>query len=82
MTEVEIRLTAVVGDKDLAVLERVHRARVDVDVRVELLDRDPQSSELEQPSERRGDPLAEEPMTPPVTKMCLGTTPASRHSIA
>ena len=33
---VEIGLRSVVGDVDLAVLERRHRARVDVDVRVEL----------------------------------------------
>ena len=41
--EVEVGLAAVVGDEHLAVLERVHRAGVDVDVRVELLHRDPQA---------------------------------------
>ncbi|GAB3507540.1 hypothetical protein GCM10027521_63760 [Amycolatopsis cihanbeyliensis] len=40
MTDIEIGLRAVLGDEDLAVLERVHRARVDVEVRVELLHRD------------------------------------------
>ena len=40
VAEVEIGLGAVVGDEDLAVLVRVHRPGVDVDVRVELLDRD------------------------------------------
>ena len=54
VAEVEVGLAAVVGDEHLAVLERVHRARVDVDVRVELLQRDPQATELEQPAERRG----------------------------
>ena len=54
VAEVEIGLAAVVGDEDLAVLERVHRARVDVDVRVELLHRDPQPPGLQQPSDRRG----------------------------
>ena len=51
--EVEVGLPAVVGDEDLAVLERVHRPRVDVDVRVELLQRHTQATELEQPPERR-----------------------------
>jgi hypothetical protein len=54
VAEVEIGLAAVVGDEHLAVLERVHRARIDVDVRVELLQRDPQTPQLEQPSQRRG----------------------------
>ena len=36
VAEVEVGLGAVVGDVDLAVLERAHRARVDVEVRVEL----------------------------------------------
>ena len=38
--EVEVGLALVVGDEHLAVLERVHRSGVDVDVRVELLHRD------------------------------------------
>ncbi len=40
VSEVQVGLGAVVQHEDLAVLERVHRAGVDVDVRVELLDRD------------------------------------------
>ena len=54
VAEVEVGLALVVGDEHLAVLERVHRARVDVDVRVELLHRDPQPATLEQSPERRG----------------------------
>ena len=46
--EVEVGLAAVVGDEHLAVLERVHRAGVDVDVRVELLHRDPETPGLQQ----------------------------------
>ena len=42
--EVEVGLTAVLGDEDLAVLERVHRAGVDVDVRVELAHRDAETT--------------------------------------
>ncbi len=51
--EVEVGLAPVVGDEHLAVLERVHGARVDVDVRVELLHRDAQAARLQQPPERR-----------------------------
>ena len=40
VAEVEVGLRAVVGDVDLAVLVRAHRARIDVDVGVELLQRD------------------------------------------
>ena len=54
VTEVEVGLGAVLGDEHLAVLERAHRARVDVDVGVELLQRDPQAPGLEQAAERRG----------------------------
>ena len=60
VADVEIRLGAVLGDEDLAVLERAHRARVDVDVRVELLHLHLQAARLEQPAERgRDDALAE-----------------------
>ena len=60
VAEVEVGLAAVVGDEHLAVLERVHRARVDVDVRVELLHRDPEAPRLQEPAERGGrEPLAE-----------------------
>ena len=41
VSEVEVGLAAVVGDEHLAVLERIHRARIDVDVRIELLERHP-----------------------------------------
>jgi len=60
VAHVQVGLRAVVGDEDLAVLERVHRARVDVEVRVELLHLDPQSPHLEQAAKaRRGQALAE-----------------------
>src|SRR5262249_372877 len=58
--QVEVGLTAVIGDEHLAVLERVHRPGVDVDVRVELLQGDPEASTLEQAPQRRcAEPLAE-----------------------
>ena len=60
MPQVEVGLSAVLGDEHLAVLERVHGARVDVDVGVELLQGDAQPSRLEQATQRRsGDALAE-----------------------
>ena len=75
VAEVEIGLAAVVGDEDLAVLERVHRAGVDVDVRVELLHRDPQPRAFSsRPSDEAVRPLPRELATPPVTKMCFVTT--------
>ena len=60
VTEVEVGLGAVLRHEHLAVLERAHRARVDVDVRVELLDRHRESAGDEQLAKRRrGDALAE-----------------------
>src|SRR4051794_3847504 len=41
VAEIEVGLGAVLGDEYLAVLERRHRAGIDVDVRVELLQRHP-----------------------------------------
>lgn len=54
VTDVQVGLGAVVGDEHLAVLEGVHRARVDVQVRVELLHRDPQTARLEQRTQAGG----------------------------
>lgn len=48
VADVEVGLGAVVGHEDLAVLERVHRARVDVQVRVELLHHDTQAASGEE----------------------------------
>ena len=52
--EVEVGLAAVLGDEHLAVLAGVHRARVDVDVGVELAHRHPEATALEEPAERGG----------------------------
>ena len=54
VTDVEVGLPTVVGDEHLAVLERVHRSRVDVEVRVQLLHGDPQPTCLEKVPEARG----------------------------
>ena len=61
VADVEIGLGAVLRDEHLAVLERAHRPRIDVDVRVELLHLHLQPARLEQPAERcRGDALSRE----------------------
>ena len=54
VAEVEVGLGAVVGDEDLAVLVRRHRARIHVDVRIELEDGDPETSGLEQATDAGG----------------------------
>ncbi len=60
VAEVEVGLGAVLGDEHLAVLIGRHRARVDIDVGVELLQPDRQAAGDEQPPDRgRGDALAE-----------------------
>src|SRR6266487_2288110 len=60
VADVEIGLGAVLGHEYLTVLERAHRARVDVDVRVELLHLDLEAARLQQPAQRSGgDALAE-----------------------
>jgi len=53
MAEVEIRLGAIVGDIDLAVLIRAHRARIDVEIGVELAHADAIAARLQQRTERR-----------------------------
>jgi RNA-splicing ligase RtcB len=47
VTKIQVGLGAVVGDEHLAVLERAHRARVDVDVGVELDHRDLEAARFE-----------------------------------
>ena len=60
VAEVEVGLGAVARDEDLAVLIRRHRAGVDVEVRVELLDGDGDIAGLEDAAESRcGDALAD-----------------------
>ena len=54
VSDVQVGLGAVVGDEHLTVLEGVHRARVDVQVRVELLHHDAQAPRLEQHAEAGG----------------------------
>src|SRR3712207_9031303 len=61
VTDVEVGLGAVLGDEDLAVLERVHRPGVDVEVGVQLLHGDPEAPAGQQRAQRAGgQPLAED----------------------
>ena len=53
VAEVEIGLGAVVGDEDLAVLVRRHRAGIDVEIGVELAQPHPVAARLQQRAERR-----------------------------
>ncbi len=58
VAEVEVGLGAVLGDEHLAVLERAHGARVDIDIRVELDHADLEPAGLEDGAEAgRGDAL-------------------------
>jgi hypothetical protein len=60
VAQVQVGLGAVVGDEDLAVLKRVHRARIDVDVGVHLDDGDVEPARLQERAQRRrGQALAE-----------------------
>ena len=77
MAEVQVGLRAVVEHVDLTMLVRTHRPRVDVDVRVELLEPDPQPSLLQQHADRGArQPFPSELTTPPVTKICLAIAPS------
>ena len=51
MSEVEIRLRSVVSDEDLAVLIGAHRARIDVEVGVELPESDRIATSLKESAE-------------------------------
>src|SRR5581483_11936043 len=53
MAEIKVRLRAVVEHINLAVLIRVHRARIDVEVGIKLLQRDLQPAILQQRAQGR-----------------------------
>ena len=54
VAQVEVSLGAVVSDEHLAVLVGAHRARIDVDVGIELDDADGETAALEQPADAGG----------------------------
>src|SRR6202011_2732066 len=60
MAEVEVRLGPVVRDENLAMLVGRHRARVNVDIGIQLLEGDAQAAGLQDgPYGRRRDPLTD-----------------------
>ena len=60
MTEVKIGLGTVMRDKHFTVLERAHRAWINVDVRIELDHADCQATRFQNGAKtRRSDPLSE-----------------------
>ena len=70
VADVEVGLGAVLGDEDLAVLERAHRAGVDVEVRDRTSGRRPSGPRAfsSRPSDAAVMPLPRDETTPPVTK--------------
>ena len=54
MAEIEIGLRAVIGDIDFAMLERAHRARIDIEIGVELAQADFVPARLKQRAECSG----------------------------
>jgi hypothetical protein len=53
MSQIEVGFRAIVGDEDLAVLERRHGSGIDIEIRVELLQRDFQAAALHQAANGR-----------------------------
>ena len=54
MAKVEVGFSTIIGDENFAVFKRVHGARIDVDVRVEFLHGDTQTTQFQESTERRG----------------------------
>src|SRR5204863_5411713 len=72
VAQVQVGLSAIVGDKDFTMLVRVHGARVDVDIGVQFLDRDFDAACLEQAADRGGgDALAQRRNNPTGDKNIL-----------
>ena len=60
VSEIEIGFRSVVGNEDFSMLKRAHGARIDIDIRVQLLDGDGKPARLEQRAQgRRRKALAE-----------------------
>jgi hypothetical protein len=54
VAEVEVGLRTVFGDEDFAVLKRTHRAGIDVEVRIALLEGDFKTATFEETTDRGG----------------------------
>mgnify|MGYP007012692478 CR=1 FL=1 len=53
MAQVKVRLRAVIGDENFTVLIRAHRTGIDINVRIEFLDRYPIAAALEETAQGR-----------------------------
>src|SRR5439155_26067344 len=53
MAQIEIRLRAIVGNEDFAMLKRRHGSRIDVDIRVQFHQRHSQTASFQQAADRR-----------------------------
>jgi hypothetical protein len=59
MTEIEVGLGAIVEDVNFAVLERIHRPGIDVQVRIKFLQQNTKAAQLKERAERgRGEAFA------------------------
>src|SRR5437868_1311638 len=54
VAEIEIRFSAIIRDEYFAVLERAHRPRIHVEIRIELLQRDSKAAAFQQASDGCG----------------------------
>ena len=60
MAKIEIRLRTVVQDINFTMLERIHRSRIDIEIGIEFLEDNAQTTQLKQRAERsRGQALAQ-----------------------
>ena len=59
VAEIEIGFRAVVQHVNFAVLERIHRSGIDIEIRIKFLENNAQTARFEQRAERsRGQPFA------------------------
>ncbi len=54
VAEIEVRFGSIIGDKDFAVLEGAHGARVDIEIGIEFLHADAEAAAFEQTADGRG----------------------------
>ena len=54
VTEIEVGFRTIIRDENLTMLDRVHRTRIDVDVRIELLHGNLIAARLQKTTERSG----------------------------
>src|ERR1700680_2781046 len=83
VAKIEIRFRAVVGDEYFAMLERAHGAGIDIEIRIEFLQRDAQSAALQQTANGSGgDPFPQGRNHAPCHENVLGRWHYSPDSIS